>query len=255
MSVRRASYMLLAPCIVALAGCGPGPAAQEPAVTPVTLVAPVDVPSPTASSAGSDLSVAPAETLRIEAISQGVLIRCLGVLVAPRVALTASHCVEGRSGARVRLARLESGGFVAVERFWSDPRAPMARATVDSKSADVAVLLLARAIALPSYPEIARHPAPGSIAATGLRRAGDRIETTELSLQPPRGSAYYVSEAFAKRGDSGGPVYFVGTSGKRIVVAVMAGGNTDREVLTRVDLVAGDIDRAIAMSSTHAHGP
>ena len=71
--------------------------------------------------------------------------------------------------------------------------------------------------------EIARHAAPGAIAATGLRRSGGRIETTELSLQPPLGSAYYISESFAKEGDSGGPVYVVGPSGHRIVIAVTAG--------------------------------
>ena len=173
------------------------------------------------------------------------------MLIAPRVALTASHCLEGRTGARVRLARREPAphddGFVAVERFWSDPRAPLGRTTVDRRSADVAVLLLARPIALASYPEVARHAAPGSIAATALRRSGDRIETTKLSLEPPRGSAYYVSESFARQGDSGGPVYFVQPSGNRIVIAVTAGGSAEREVLTRVDLVSDAIDRAIAM--------
>jgi Trypsin len=241
-------------CVVVLAGCGAGPLAQEPRVVPAAPVHLARAPGPAApalpSSRGLDLADAPPETLRIEAHSKGILASCLGVLVAPRVALTASHCVEGRSGARVRLARLEHGGFVAVERFWSDPRAQIGRSQVDAKSADVAVLLLARPIALASYPEIARHAAPGSIAATGLRRSGDRIETTELSLRPPQGSAYYVSESFAKQGDSGGPVYFVGPSGNRIVVAVTAGGSEEREVLTRVDLVADTIDRAIAMGAS-----
>ena len=50
--------------------------------------------------------------------------------------------------------------------------------------------------------------------------------------------------------DSGGPVFFVGPSGNRIVVAVTAGGSDEREVLTRVDLVADTIDRAIAMGSS-----
>ena len=166
------------------------------------------------------------------------------------MALTAGHCLEGRSAARVRLAGSAHGAFVAVERFWFDPRRQKGSPTVDHRSADVAVLLLGRPIALPSYPEIARRPAPGSIAATGLRRSGDQIETTTLRLQPPLGSAYYVSEGFAKPGDSGGPVYFVSRTGKRMVIAVTAGGSDEREVLTRVDLVSEAIDRAIEMGAT-----
>lgn len=193
----------------------------------------------------------PPETLRIESRSKGVVASCLGVLVAPRVALTASHCLDGRSAARVRLATSDHAGFVAVERFWFDARRPTGGTKVDPKSADVAVLLLERPIALASYPEVARRASPGWIAATGLRRAGsDRLETTPLTLQPPLRSPYYVSRAFARPGDSGGPVYFVGATGQRIVVAVLAGGSDEREVLTRVDLVAGAIDHAIELSAT-----
>jgi len=110
--------------------------------------------------------------------------------------------------------------------------------------------LLERPIALPSYPKFARRPAPGYIAATGIRRAGDQIETAALTLAPPLGAAYYVSQGFAKPGDSGGAVYFVGSTGDRMVIAVTAGGSEDRELLTRVDLVSEAIDRAIEMGPT-----
>lgn len=234
----------LGPCVwLALVGCGPGPLAQPAGVVP----APSTVPRRASRTTLADV---PPETLRIESMSKGVVASCLGVLVAPRVALTASHCLEGRSGARVRLAASDHAGYVAVERFWCDPRRPAGRTNVDPESADVAVLLLERPIALASYPEVARRPSPGWIAATGLRRAGDRIETTALTLRPPLGSPYYVSQGFAKPGDSGGPVYFVGATGQRIVVAVTAGGSAEREVLTRVDLVAEAIDHAIELGAT-----
>ncbi len=139
---------------------------------------------------------------------------------------------------------------MAVERFWLDPRAPQGRTNVDRRSADVCVLLLERPIALAAYPQVARRPAPGSVMATGLRRAGVQIETVSLTLHPPLGSAYYVSQGFAKRGDSGGPIYFVGPTGDRLVIAVTAGGSENEEVLTRVDLVTEAIDHAIELAST-----
>jgi hypothetical protein len=233
--------------VIALAGCGPGPLAQEPG--------PALPHSPSSESGrrpshGAVLADAPPETLRIESQSKGVVAGCLGVLIAPRVALTAGHCLEGRSAARVRLARSEHAGFVAVERFWLDPRAPAGRSNVDRRSADVCVLLLERPIALAAYPRVARRPAPGSVMATGLRRSGDQIETVRLTLQPPLGSAYYISQGFARRGDSGGPVYFVGPTGDRLVIAVTAGGSEKEEVLTRVDLVAEAIDHAIELASS-----
>src|SRR4051812_40445710 len=168
----RAGLLVAAACFAALAGCGPGPIAQAPSVvsdeaSPKHVVfAPKHVPS---SSSSIRLEEAPPETLRIESHSKDRVAQCLGVLIAPRVALTASHCLEGRSAARVRLARSEHDAFVGVERFWSDPRQTKGRLTVDSHAADVSVLLLERPIALASYPEVARHPAPGWIAATGLR--------------------------------------------------------------------------------------
>jgi len=232
-------------------GCGPGPLAQPAAVAraPTASVMPVPSTVPRRPRRAT-LADVPPETLRVEAIAKGVVASCLGVLVAPRVALTASHCLEGRSAARVRLAASDHAGFIAVERFWFDPRRPMGKKTVDPGSADVAVLLLERPIALASYPEVARRASPGWIAATGLRRAGDRLETTALTLRPAPGSPYYVSQGFAKPGDSGGPVYFVGAAGQRMVVAVTAGGSDEREVLTRVDLVSEAIDHAIELSAT-----
>jgi predicted small lipoprotein YifL len=234
--------------VIALAGCGPGPLAQEP--PPAHAHAPTPSPAPRRPSRSVVLADAPPETLRIESQSKGVVASCLGVLIAPRVALTAGHCLEGRSAARVRLARSEHAGFVAVERFWLDPRAPHGRTNVDRRSADVCVLLLEAPIALATYPQIARRPAPGSIRATGLRRSGDRLETVGLTLQPPLGSAYYLSQGFAKHGDSGGPIYFVGPAGDRLVIAVTAGGNENEEVLTRVDLVTEAIDHAMELAST-----
>lgn len=194
---------------------------------------------------------APPETLLVESRSNGQVARCLGVLVAPRVAITASHCVEGRSRIGVRIVRSENRELVAVERLWLDTRQRKDRETVDNKTADVAVLVLSRPIALASYPEVARRPAPGWIAATGLRWSGDHLETMALSLRPPLGSPYYVSQPFARPGDSGGGVFFIGPSGDRMVVAVTAGGSAQREVLTRVDLVAEAIDQAIQMASSN----
>jgi hypothetical protein len=207
-------------------------------------------PVPARRPSHAILAEAPPETLHVEALSKNAVASCLGVLVAPRVALTASHCLSGRSAARVRLVRSGGDAFVAVERFWFDPRQKNDQKNVDPHSADVAVLLLERPIALAWYPEFARRPAPGFITATGLRRSGQQIETTAINLRPPLGSAYYVSRSFAKPGDSGGPVFFVGPSGNRMVVAVTAGGSSAREVLTRVDLVAEAIDRAMAIAAT-----
>ena len=165
----------LSPSSSALAACGPGPLAQPP--RPALVQAP-DASGPLAGSSAVPITPprGPRGCAAGDAPDRGAVEgrRCDAASASSlRRALPSPRVIASRAGAqRESDSRVPThAGFVAVERFWLDPRAPQGRKYVDRRSADVCVLLLERPIALATYPQIARRPAPGSVTATGLRRS------------------------------------------------------------------------------------
>ena len=186
-------------------------------------------------------------TVEISSSSGTRLGRCLGVMVAPRVALTAGHCVDSNKTLTVR-AVTTSTKSVEVERFWVDSEATAKGNLVDTTSSDVAILLLAKPVVIPFYPSYTHRPLVQDVDATGIRNASDglTLQSLTFTLGPaPLTPRYYSTEKFSKPGDSGGPVFVV-EGEEHVVAGVLAGGGKADSIFARVDVVARTLDTLIA---------
>jgi hypothetical protein len=177
---------------------------------------------------------------------------CSGVVVAPRVVLTAGHCVTGASSFAV-VAPFANGQRARALHAWTE-YVPRGR-TVNPRALDVGILVLDRAISLDRYPRLAKVASPAGARAVNVGRKRDGVlsRTTlfvgkEVALHPGSSSGFplaYVSEEIIEAGDSGGPVY-VGRGAARTLVAVNSGGGAGLQILARVDLAYGAIQELIA---------
>ena len=169
--------------------------------------------------------------------------KCLGALVAPRVVLTASHCVHGDVNMTVDRALVANDKPVNVTRVLWDPQAAR-NGKVDTRHTDVAILVLEKPIQLPSYPLFATQGVAAGTIAMSTARTSKGLASYRIDVRPV-GDGYYRSAHFAKPGDSGGPVY-VGSGAQRRIIAVLSGGNDDIETLARVDVLSNLIEKTIA---------
>lgn len=171
------------------------------------------------------------ETLEIMTTRKdGASSRCLGVLVSPRVALTAGHCVRGSSVTNVK--RIEGGEIARIDRFHIDPNLPPSSEFVDVSSYDVAVLELVTPITIDFYPPVSIDNLLVNTPAIAMRQGASSIESFTITLEPLT-DRYYAAQPFSQPGDSGGPV-FVGTSRSRRLIAVTSGGSGKRTVVARL---------------------
>lgn len=177
---------------------------------------------------------------------------CSGAVIAPRVVLTAGHCVP------------DATSWTIVVPFANKQRATARKAwteykdmgdSVNPNSNDVALLILDTPITLPSYPALATSPVPNGTRAVNVGRIkNDKASSTalfkgapvRLDLGKPSGFPFsYISDEVIESGDSGGPVY-VGTGSSRTIVAVNSGGGDGTQILARVDLAYAKIQKVIA---------
>jgi hypothetical protein len=163
---------------------------------------------------------------------------CSGAIIAPRVALTAGHCVHASSfSIKAPYANKSS----RASRKWTEY--VNTGETVNPNTKDVAVIILDTAINLPWYPPLAKEPVASGTKAINVGRIKNGAASSsalffgkEVALYP---SSYfpfsYYSELVIQSGDSGGPVY-TGTGLSRQIVAVNSGAGSN-QILARVDLV------------------
>lgn len=189
---------------------------------------------------------------------------CSGLLIAPRVVMTAAHCVERvRSRGALEVvfgARVQGGVFVVVDVAYAHPDYVPGSATDD-----IAVLMLAEDAPVAPVELGSASVAdllPGaSLRAIGFgvteRRADDsgerRSGALALATVSPTTFTASASPGMTCTGDSGGPVLAT-VAGREEVIGVTSRGDfacAEDAEQTRVDVVRDELlVPAIAMADT-----
>ena len=185
-----------------------------------------------------------------------VVSACSGALIAPRVVLTAGHCVGGFDGFTVRLPyasnQTATAEGAAVLDYVNDSD------FVNPNQHDVGLIFLSKALTLPVFPKLAEAAvADGTRLVNVGRIQNDVLSRTDLfvgaEVTAASGARFgfpysYVTSEVIQSGDSGGPVFVVGQS-PHLIAAVNSGGGQGTQVLARVDLVLSWIRQQV-----QAHG-
>jgi uncharacterized membrane protein YgcG len=179
---------------------------------------------------------------------------CSGSLIAPRVVITAGHCVHGFDSWSVTAPFANGQTSVTATATTFDWNS--GSDNVDPNTHDVALVLLDTPINLASYPTIASSPlSDGSNVVNVGRINNGQLSYTALYKSKPlpisSGASVgykfdYKANEVIEHGDSGGPVFVPGT---HTIVAVNSGGGGGTEILARVDLLHSWILQQVA-----AHG-
>jgi hypothetical protein len=169
---------------------------------------------------------------------------CSGTMIAPRVVLTAGHCVHNYDGWRVTAPF--AGGQVrhAVQALTYDWTTD--HRFVNPAQHDVGLVILDGPIELETYPVVAEARVPWGTKVQNVGRIDDgELSYTGLFLGPEvavqDGARYgyplsYATTEIIESGDSGGPVFLPGPA-PRTIVAVNSGSGGGIQVLARVDLL------------------
>ena len=192
-----------------------------------------------------------AATLNID-VGPTMYYACSGTLIAPRVVLTAGHCVVGHHNWDVYVGASYRASTSAAVYDWP----VLDSDTVSPSYHDVGLVFLTDSIALlTGFPTVATVPYPNGTKALNVGRdvgpnAADYQVTTSLYQAPiqiqsnPLYPYDYASTDVIQPGDSGGPVFLAGT---HTILAVNSGAAAGvSEVMARVDLVAGWISTQVA---------
>lgn len=171
---------------------------------------------------------------------------CSATVIAPRVVLTAGHCVDGHStwavynGSEYRLSTS------ATTYDWHEDGGT----TVDPSHHDIGLVFLASDIDLPTYPTLAATPVANGTDLVNVGRIDNGTFTNSLyeatgpvTSAAPSYPFDYAATDLIQPGDSGGPDFIAGT---HTIAAVNSGAGSGTEVLARVDLLQAWIEEEIA---------
>lgn len=236
--------ILLTTALGALAACVESP--SEPSIEPIDDTVSVD----TDAIIGGVEATAYPEAVVINMGSASGYYACSGTLIAPKVVLTAGHCVDGMSSWTVYGAGVMRTA-VSAETYDYKGNADY----VNLKQHDVGLVFLNQPITITKYPTLTQAVAPEQSAAINVGRIKNGKMTSSAYMAPIRisqlapGAFYYRAEQSIEPGDSGGGVFLKDT---HTLVAVNSGvaAAVKMEVLARTDLVNAWIADRIKKSGT-----
>jgi hypothetical protein len=180
---------------------------------------------------------------------------CSATVIAPKVVLTAGHCVDGIAEWYVYAGTNYRTSTKAETYDWAENGA----SNVNPSHHDIGLVYLSDPIVLSSYPVLGQTKQPDGTSALSVGRVLDGTVTNSLYDAPitlTDGSSIgypydYSSGVVIQHGDSGGPVFLSGT---HTLVAVNSGAGTTLQVTARVDLLYSWIQSKIA-AQTPAPAP
>jgi hypothetical protein len=200
-----------------------------------------------------------AATLDMDKGASGTYYACSGTLVAPRVVLTAGHCVDGHKTWDVYVQGEYRSSTTAVTYDWAEGGAT----SVNPNHHDIGLVFLGQPITLAVYPTLATTISPDGTKVSNIGRIRDGVFTstsyrasTTVSGAAAWGYPFdYISADIIQPGDSGGAVVLFET---HTLIAVNSGAGSGIQVLARVDVLSGwlqDQLAAYAVASPDAGAP
>jgi V8-like Glu-specific endopeptidase len=180
---------------------------------------------------------------------------CSGAVIAPRVAMTAGHCVDGASQWTVKTpyslesnqpqVRKASGSWTEYQSWGGQ---------VNPNTVDVALLFFDQGLAftMPWWPKIQNTKLPNGSKVINVGRINNgQLSYSNLYVGPPISITAsqsfpfdYDAQEIIQSGDSGGPVFLTG--GKPHTIAAVNSGAGGGEILARTDVVYDKIQQMIA---------
>ncbi len=187
--------------------------------------------------------------LDIDFTSAGGVV-CSASLIAPKVILTAGHCVDTHAKWTAHVGSESRTSTSAVTYDWNEKGST----SVNPLHHDIGLVFLDTAITIATYPTLASSPLANGSKVTNVGRINNGTITNQLYMADTTvtsgasvGYPYdYASSDVIQPGDSGGPDF---ASGTHDLVSVNSGAGGNTEVLARVDLV-----RDWILAQINAHG-